>query len=216
MKKYEDLKLDILLSKLNGLQDYGLTKEEAEERLLKYGKNTIQSSQKKSIFQYVLDSFKDITIIILLVVVILSTYVALTTHPDNLTEPLVIVGIIILNIILSTREQIKAEKSMDALKEYNVLKSTVIRNGKVEYTDSELLVPGDIITLNIGDRVPADARIINEANLMVDESLLTGESEPVMKDASFICDSKGSISDRKNMIFSGTLVIAGKCTAIIT
>ena len=216
MKKYEDLKLDILLSKLNGLQDYGLTKEEVEERLLKYGKNTIQSSQKKSIFKYLIDSFKDITIIILLVAVILSTYVSLKTHPDNLTEPLVIIGIIILNIVLSIREQIKAEKSMDALKEYNVLKSTVIRNGKVEYIDSELLVPGDIITLNIGDRVPADARIINEANLMVDESLLTGESEPVMKDVNFICDSKSSISDRKNMIFSGTLVIAGKCTAIIT
>ena len=121
MKKYEDLKLDILLSKLNGLQDYGLTKEEVEERLLKYGKNTIQSSQKKSIFKYLIDSFKDITIIILLVAVILSTYVSLKTHPDNLTEPLVIIGIIILNIVLSIREQIKAEKSMDALKESNVI-----------------------------------------------------------------------------------------------
>ena len=216
MKKYEDLNLEILLSELDGIKDYGLTKEEVEKRLLKYGKNTIQSYQKKSIFNYIIDSFKDITIIILLVAVALSTYVALTTHPDNLTEPLVIIGIVILNIILSVREQVKAEKSMDALKEYNVLKSTVIRNGKVEYIDSELLVPGDIITLNIGDRIPADARIISESSLMVDESILTGESEPVMKDAHFKYDSKSAIGERKNMIFSGTLVIAGKCTAIIT
>ena len=183
---------------------------------MKQYENVIQSNERKSIFHHIIASFKDITIIILMVAVVLSTYVALTTHPDNFTEPIVITGIIILNIILSVREQVKAEKSMEALKEYNVLKSKVIRNGKMENVNSEQLVPGDIILLGTGDRIPADARIINESSLMVDESLLTGESEPVSKDANFVPEDASSIGDCKHMIFSGSLVIGGKCTAIIT
>ena len=215
MKKYENLNLDSLLSELNGAEEYGLSNEQVEERLIQYGKNTIQTTKKKTILQHLISSFKDITIIILLVAVILSTYVALTTHPDNLTEPIVIIGIIILNLVLSIREQVKAEKSMEALKEYNVLNSKVIRSGKVEYINSELLVPGDIILLSTGDRIPADARILSESSLMVDESLLTGESEPVSKDANFIPADISSVGDRKHMIFSGSLVVAGKCTAMI-
>lgn len=215
MKQYENLNLDSLLSELNGAEEYGLSNEQVEERLIQYGKNTIQTAKKKTILQHLISSFKDITIIILLVAVILSTYVALTTHPDNLTEPIVIIGIIILNLVLSIREQVKAEKSMEALKEYNVLSSKVIRSGKVEYINSELLVPGDIILLSTGDRIPADARILSESSLMVDESLLTGESEPVSKDANFIPEDISSVGDRKHMIFSGSLVVAGKCIAMI-
>lgn len=216
MKQYENVKLDSLLSDLNGAEKSGLTKEQVKTRLLEYGENSIQSNERKSIFHHLIACFKDITIIILLVAVILSTYVALTTHPDNFTEPLVITGIIILNIVLSVREQVKAEKSMEALKKYNVLKSKVIRDRRVENINSELLVPGDIILLSTGDRIPADARIINESSLLVDESLLTGESEPVYKDANFMPEDASSIGDRKHMIFSGSLVIGGKCTAIIT
>lgn len=153
---------------------------------------------------------------ILFVAVILSTYIALKEHPDNLTEPIVIMGIIILNIVLSVREQRKAEKSVDALKQYHTQKSTVLRDGKREKVDSELLVPGDILILGTGDRVPADARILQEANLMVDESLLTGESEPVAKDALFEPVENMSIGDCKHMIYSGSLVISGKCTAVVT
>ena len=94
MKQYENLNLDSLLSELNGAEEYGLSNEQVEERLIQYGKNTIQTAKKKTILQHLISSFKDITIIILLVAVILSTYVALTTHPDNLTEPIVIIGII--------------------------------------------------------------------------------------------------------------------------
>lgn len=216
MKQYENLKLDNLLSDLNGTEKCGLTDEQVKTRSSEYGENVIQSNERKSIFHHIIASFKDITIIILMVAVVLSTYVALTTHPDNFTEPIVITGIIILNIILSVREQVKAEKSMEALKEYNVLKSKVIRNGKMENVNSEQLVPGDIILLGTGDRIPADARIINESSLMVDESLLTGESEPVSKDANFVPEDASSIGDCKHMIFSGSLVIGGKCTAIIT
>lgn len=216
MKQYESLDLTQLCTELGNVQALGLSSYEAEERLEQYGLNTIQSSKKKSLLQHLLASLKDITIIILLVAVALSTYVALTQHPDNLTEPIVITGIIILNIVLSIREQVKAEKSMDALKAYNVLKSKVMRNGKMEHINSEFLIPGDIILLSTGDRVPADARIIEGASLMVDESLLTGESEPIVKDAYHVPEEKASVGDKKHMIFSGSLVVAGKCTAVIT
>lgn len=216
MKQYENLDLTQLFTELGKVQTLGLSSHDAEERIEKYGLNTIKSNPKKTLFQHLITSLKDITIIILLVAVALSTYVALTQHPDNLTEPIVITGIIILNIVLSIREQVKAEKSMDALKAYNVLKSKVVRNGKMEPIDSEYLISGDIILLSTGDRVPADARIIESASLMVDESLLTGESEPVAKDAYHVPEENTSIGDKKHMIFSGSLVVAGKCTAVIT
>ncbi len=216
MKKYENLNLSDVLSDLNDVVQQGLTKKESQKRFETYGPNALSGDKRKSILQHILASFKDITIIILLVAATLSTYVALTNHPDNLTEPLVITGIIILNIVLSVREQVKAEKSMDALKEYNVQKSKVLRDGKMEHIDSQLLVPGDIILLSTGDRIPADARIINELSLLVDESLLTGESEPVAKDAYSVPDEHAAIGDRKHMIFSGSLVVAGKCTAMVT
>lgn len=216
MKKYEILNLSNVLSDLNDVVQQGLTKKESQKRFETYGANALNGDKRQSILQHILASFKDITIIILLVAAILSTYVALTTHPDNLTEPLVITGIIILNIVLSVREQVKAEKSMDALKAYNVQKSKVLRDGKMEHIDSQLLVPGDIILLSTGDRIPADARIINELSLLVDESLLTGESEPVAKDAYSVPDEHAAIGDRKHMIFSGSLVVAGKCTAMVT
>lgn len=216
MKKYENLNLGDVLSDLNDVVQQGLTQKESQKRFETYGPNALNRDKHKSILQHILSSFKDITIVILLVAVILSTYVALTNHPDNLTEPLVITGIIILNIVLSVREQVKAEKSMDALKEYNVQKSKVLRDEKMEHIDSQLLVPGDIILLSTGDRIPADARIINELSLLVDESLLTGESEPVAKDAYSVPDEHAAIGDRKHMIFSGSLVVAGKCTAMVT
>lgn len=216
MKQYENLDLTQLFTEIGKVQTLGLSSHDVEERIEKYGLNTIKSNPKKTLFQHLITSLKDITIIILLVAVALSTYVALTQHPDNLTEPIVITGIIILNIVLSIREQVKAEKSMDALKAYNVLKSKVVRNGKMEPIDSEYLISGDIILLSTGDRVPADARIIESASLMVDESLLTGESEPVVKDAYHVPEENTSIGDKKHMIFSGSLVVAGKCTAVIT
>lgn len=216
MEKYEQLNLEDVLSKLGRVSEEGLAEKESKKRLEMYGRNCIQGNKRKSILKHVFESFKDITIIILLVAVVLSTYVALTNHPNNLTEPLVITGIIILNIVLSVREQVKAEKSMDALKEFSILKSKVLRDKKIESIDSELLVPGDILLLGTGDRVPADARIIEELSFMVDESLLTGESEPVDKNAYFMPEENCVLGDSKHMVFSGSLIVAGKCKAVVT
>ena len=216
MKKHEVIELNAVLSDLGDTVQQGLNKSEVKKRMEMYGENKLKEEKRKSIFEHILSSVQDITILILFVAVILSTYIALKEHPDNLTEPIVIMGIIILNIILSVREQIKAEKSVDALKQYHTQKSTVLREGKREKVDSEMLVPGDILILDTGDRVPADARILQEANFMVDESLLTGESEPVAKDAMFEPAENIPIGDCKHMVYSGSLVLSGKCTAVVT
>lgn len=216
MKQYEITELNAVLSDLGDTVQQGLNEVEVKKRREMYGENKLKEEKRKSILEHILSSFEDITILILFVAVILSTYIALKEHPDNLTEPIVIMGIIILNIILSVREQIKAEKSVDALKQYHTQKSTVLREGKREKVDSVMLVPGDILILGTGDRVPADARILQEANLMVDESLLTGESEPVAKDAMFEPAENIPIGDCKHMVYSGSLVISGKCTAVVT
>ncbi len=212
---YETTPLKDLQSELGETAQTGLTENEAAARLQKYGRNALAKTKRKSIFMHILCSFKDVTIIILCVAMALSLYIALTAHPDNLTEPITIAFIIVLNIFLSVREQVKAEKSVESLKKYNIQKCTVIRGGKTDKIDAELLVPGDIMTLSTGDRIPADARILEEAGLCCDESLLTGESEPAAKDATFIPEKDTATADSKHMVFSGSLVVAGKCKAVV-
>lgn len=212
---YETTPLKDLQSELGETAQTGLTDSEAAARLQKYGRNALAKTKRKSVFMHILCSFKDVTIIILCVAMALSLYIALTAHPDNLTEPVVIAFIIVLNIFLSVREQVKAEKSVESLKKYNIQKCTVIRGGKTDKIDAELLVPGDIITLSTGDRIPADARILEEAGLCCDESLLTGESEPAAKDAAFIPEIDAATADSKHMVFSSLLVVAGKCKAVV-
>ena len=198
---YETTPLKDLQAELGETAETGLSENEAKTRLEKYGRNTLAKTKRKSVFMHILCSFKDVTIIILCVAMALSLYIALTTHPDNLTEPIVIAFIIVLNIFLSVREQVKAEKSVESLKKYNIQKCTVIRAGKTDKIDAELLVPGDIITLSTGDRVPADARILEETGLCCDESLLTGESEPATKDISFMPEEDTAAADSKHMVF---------------
>ena len=162
---YKTTPIEQLQAELGKTAETGLTEGEAKARLEKYGKNALAKTKRKSVFMHILCSFKDVTIIILCFAMALSLYIALTTHPDNLTEPIVIAFIIVLNIFLSVREQVKAEKSVESLKKYNIQQCTVIRDGKTDKIDAELLVPGDVITLSAGDRVPADARILEEAGL---------------------------------------------------
>lgn len=193
----------------------GLTANEVKERLAEYGENTIQQATKKSFLHYLWDALKDITILILIVAAGLSGYVAYQNHPDDLTEPLVIVGIVILNIYLSIRQQKKAEKSMDELKSFNVPESKVYRDGRLVSLKSTEIVPDDLLQLELGDRVPADAMLISAANFLVDESFLTGESEPSEKDADYVPDESDSIGDMKNRVFSGSMVISGRATAVV-
>ncbi|GMA54529.1 hypothetical protein GCM10025857_58860 [Alicyclobacillus contaminans] len=148
----------------------GLTQEEVSKRLEKFGYNTVKTQTNKSFITYLKEALKDITIIILLFATILSSYVAFQTHPDDFTEPIVIFSIVILNIYLSIKQQKDAEKSMNELKQMNTPTSQVLRDGEVVEVKSSEIVPGDILQLNLGDRVPADAQILNCNNFFVDES----------------------------------------------
>ena len=212
---YERLPPEELAAALGGRAERGLSEEEAAALLKEHGRNALARGKRKSVLMHVLGCFRDITIIILCVAFALSLYIALTTHPDNFTEPVVIAFIVVLNIVLSVREQIKAEKSVDSLRKYNIQMCSVVRGGKAERIDAELLVPGDIILLGAGDRVPADARLLEETGLAADESLLTGESEPSVKDAAFVPEEDTSAADSRNMVFSGTLIVSGKGRAVV-
>ena len=212
---YERLPLEELAAALGGRAERGLSEEEAAALLKEHGRNALARGKRKSVLMHVLGCFRDITIIILCVAFALSLYIALTTHPDNFTEPVVIAFIVVLNIVLSVREQIKAEKSVDSLRKYNIQMCSVVRGGKAERIDAELLVPGDIILLGTGDRVPADARLLEETGLAADESLLTGESEPSVKDVAFVSEEDASAADSRNMVFSGTLIVSGKGRAVV-
>lgn len=194
----------------------GLSQADVENRLAEYGENRLPEKQPKSFLQYLIDALKDITIIILLIATALSTYVALTNHPDDLTEPIVIFGIVLLNLYLSINQQKKAEKSMDKLKSFSIPQAKVKRVEGTETIDSTKIVPGDIVLLGVGDRVPADGVLVSATDFLVDESFLTGESEPSEKNSNQFSAADASLGDRKDRVFSGSLVTSGKAEMIVT
>lgn len=196
-------------------ENYGLSQEEVNQLFEKFGRNTIENKTTKNLFDYLKEALKDITIIILIFATILSSYVAFKSHPDNFTEPIVIFSIVLLNIYLSIRQQKNAEKSMEELKKMSVPTSKVLREGVLKDIESSEIVPGDIIQLELGDRVPADAEILTCSNFFVDESFLTGESEPSEKSAYYVPNEGDSIGDRKDLIFSGSLIVTGKAKAVV-
>lgn len=188
----------------------GLSSKEAEMKLEKYGFNSIESKDEKHFYDYLKESMKDITILILIVATLLSSYVAFQNHPDDFTEPIVIFSIVILNLYLSIRQQKHAEKSMSELNKMSVPVSKVFRDGVLKEIESLNIVPGDIVQLALGDRIPADAKLLTSSNFFVDESFLTGESEPSEKDPTYISSKEDSLGDRKDLVFSGSLVVTGK------
>lgn len=196
-------------------ENKGLTEEKAVQQLEKFGPNAIESQRSKTFFEYLKEALKDITIIILLFATVLSSYVAYQTHPDDFTEPIVIFSIVLLNIYLSIRQQKSAERSMDELKKMNVPTSKVLREGELKEIESSNIVPDDIIQLDLGDRVPADAKILHSNSFFVDESFLTGESEPSEKDENYQSQKEDTIGDRKDLTFSGSLVVTGKAKATV-
>lgn len=187
----------------------GLTKAEAEERLLSYGKNTLKEEKKKSIWQVFLGQFADLLVIILIVAAIISM------ASGNLESTIVIFAVIIMNAILGTVQYANAQKSLESLKALSSPHAKVIRDGvKIEIM-SEEVVPGDILELEAGDLIAADGRIIKNYSLQVNESSLTGESTNVDK-ADGVIENEVPLGDRVNMVFSGSLVTYGRATVLVT
>lgn len=191
----------------------GLDSNIIESRVLEYGKNRMQEAKRKSPFRRFLEQFNDPMIIILIIVaIIMFVYGFLYSH--EYTDTIVIVIVVLLNSIMSFIQEQKAEITLAGLKSYSTSSCKVKRNGKITFINSEEIVPGDIIILEAGDKIPADARIIEESNLKVDESPLTGESVPVKK---LIKTLKGNhlIQDQVNMLFSGCNIVNGTACAIV-
>ncbi len=173
----------------------GLSEEEVKRRQKKYGYNTIQKGKKISPAQIFLSQFNDVIIWVLIAATIISGFMG------EKADAITIIIIVVMNAVLGFVQEFKTEKSLEALKKLTAPTSKVIRNGSIKIIDASLLVPGDLVVLDTGDRIPADCILIEGINMMVDESLLTGESAGVSKD------------NRESNLYMGTIVLTGKCQA---
>ena len=195
----------------------GLSSNQAAAKLEQYGKNKLREPKKKSIAQRFLDQFKDVMIIILIISAIISFIVALyEKEAKEFLEPVLIMLIVILNAIMGVLQESKAEKALEALKNMSSPNARVIRDGEEQVIEASLLVPGDIIRLEAGDFIPADARIIRSSSLKSEEAALTGESVPSEKDADEEVAENAPLGDRTNMVFTGCSITYGTALAVVT
>ncbi len=202
--------IDDVIGKFNTNPDTGLTSSQVEEIRSKYGANKLASKKKKTKVQIFFAQLNDILIYILIVAAILSIVVG-----KEISDAIIIGVVILVNATVGMIQESKAEKALDALKELSTPKAIVKRNGELVEIPSEEVVPGDVIIIDAGRFIPCDIRLIESANLKVEESALTGESVPVDKDANLILeDEKVSLGDKKNMVFMSTLATYGRATGI--
>ena len=201
----------------------GLSEQEAQARRARYGENKLAEQKKKSMFVRFLEQFKDVMIIILLIaacvsfgVICYQVFVTGEESPIEFVEPALIVFIVVLNAIMGLVQESKAEKALEALKNMSAPHARVLRDGKEKFIQASELVPGDVIYLEAGDFVPADARLLTSSNLKSEESALTGESVPAEKDARAEVKENASVGDRSNMVFSGCSLTYGSATAVVT
>jgi Ca2+-transporting ATPase len=197
-----------VLSKLDSDQK-GISSEQARERLSQHGPNQLESPTKPSPLKIFIGKFKDYMVLVLIFAAIISFIAGETTNAY------VILGIVVLVAIIGFVQEFKAEKAMEALREMVAPEADVIRDGQMSTIPAADLVPGDVVFLEAGDKVPADGRILEVTSLQVIESSLTGESMPVEKLAQPLPEDL-ALADRKNMVFMGTIISQGNCRAIVT
>lgn len=187
----------------------GLSEKEAKRKLEEHGPNTISSKKKISALKILLDQFSDFMILVLLASTAISMFMG------EVTEAITIIAIVIINAILGFVQEYKTERTMEALKELAAPAAKVIRSGKSCAIPAEQVVPGDIILLEAGDRIPADAILVESNSLHADESLLTGESLPVEKSVEAVSKKGMEIGDKKNSVFMGTIITSGRASAMV-
>ena len=215
MKPYHQ-SIEDIINELQSDSIQGLSTNEAQLRIKKYGENKLKESKKKTSFEKFLDQFKDAMIIILLIAAAISFGLAIKENDTSaFFEPLLILLIVILNAIMGVVQENKAEKSLEALMSLSSPHARVIREHQEKIIDAKDLVVGDIIKLEAGDFVPADARLISSSSLKSEESALTGESVPVEKESQVIVDEDAAIGDRINMVYSGCSITYGTAKAIV-
>lgn len=207
-KEYYLLNKEELKESFNTSEN-GLSSREAKKRLYEFGENKIKEANRKNILSIFIDQFKDFMIMVLMVATCLSFLMG------EFSDGITIFAIIILNGIMGFVQEYRAEKSLEKLKKMASPHAKVLRNGQIEEIRSEELVPGDLLILETGNKISADARILSTNSIQVDESLLTGESFPVTKSKKDIYIRGMEIADQSNMVFMGTTVIRGKCKAVV-
>ena len=202
------MKIDEAMRELNAKMG-GLSSEEVQKRLEEFGPNELKKEKGKSPVRLFLEQFTDILIIILLVATALSMVIG------EFYDAIVIIAIVMACAVLGFTQEYKAEKALEALKKMTAPTATVLRDGKEMELETRDLVPGDIILLYTGDKVAADARLIEAINMKTDEAPLTGESTPVNKNVKPLPEET-IVSDRRNTLFTGTVVVYGRGKAVVT
>ncbi|KAF2795625.1 calcium ATPase [Melanomma pulvis-pyrius CBS 109.77] len=201
-------------------EQQGLSEPQVKSLREKHGRNAIPEDPPTPIWELILEQFKDQLVIILLGSAAVSFVLALFEDGEGWTafvDPAVILTILILNAVVGVSQETSAEKAIAALQEYSANEAKVIRNGTLKRVKADELVPGDIISVTIGDRIPADCRIlsIQSNSFNVDQSILTGESESVSKETKVVKDANAVKQDQVNMLFSGTTIVTGHATALV-
>ncbi len=215
MKEYL-LSKEEVLKNVNSNPITGLSEEEAQKRLEQNGHNKLKEAKKDSLLKRFFKQLADPMIIILIIAAAVSALTAVFgPEPEFPTDTLIILAVVLINAILGVFQEAKAEKAIEALQAMTSAMSKVIRDGKHLQVKSEDLVVGDIIVLEAGDDVPADARILESASLKIEEAALTGESVPVEKHED-VLSGEVSLGDRKNMVYMGSQVVYGRCVAVVT
>lgn len=207
MNPYQMKKEDVL--KMLGTDENGLTQNQAKGNQKKYGKNELAEGKKKNPFILFLEQYKDFLVIILIIAAIISGVLG------DIESAIVIFVVITINAILGTVQHIKAEQSLDSLKEMSAPTAKVIRDGEIKVVEGKDVTVGDIVVIEAGDYVCSDGRIIENASLKVDESAMTGESEPVEKQET-VLDGEKPLGDRVNMLYSGSFATYGRAKMVVT
>ena len=200
--------VDDVLASLETTQE-GLSRQAAEDRLNQHGPNEIKAGHHVSPFAIFVEQFKNIFVIILLLAALISAFL------DHGVEAIAIAVIVIFSVILGFIQEYRAERAIEALREMAAPTASVLRDGEEVEIPARELVPGDVILLRAGDRVPADARLIESVNLQIEEAVLTGESLPVEKHTEALSGGRLEVGDRKNMVYSGTAAAYGRGKAVV-
>ncbi len=196
--------------------ELGLSEKQVEERRQKYGVNQLKEQKKQSILIRFLKQFNDFMIIILLIASVVSAIVSKMEGSNDYFDSIIIIAIVVFNAIMGLIQEAKAEKSLEALKKMSAPTCKVKRQGNVITLKGEEVVPGDIVLLEAGNYVPADCRLISSSNLKIEESSLTGETIPVLKEAESLLNEKTALGDMINLAFATTIVVNGHGEAIVT
>jgi P-type Ca2+ transporter type 2C len=206
--KWHALSVEEVIKKIKTDPDKGLSSGESKKRIEEYGRNEIPKGKKRSTFERLLAQFKNTLIYILLIAAVITALI------EHWIDMWVILAVVIINAVIGFIQEGRAEKALEDLQEMLSVEATVIRNGKKSSIDAEELVPGDIVLMKSGNKIPADVRLIETKNLSVEESALTGESEAVEKDIE-PAGEDAVIGDRNSMGFSSTMVTYGEAKGVV-